>query len=103
MPAAAPIRHLCWNHEAREAVCRCPGCGRSYCRECVTEHSARLLCAGCLRKVLEDASPRREPRRVPGVIVLAAGLLITWALFLGLAGGVNEFSARMEQSAWQNR
>jgi hypothetical protein len=99
-----PIRQQCWNHETREAVCRCPGCSRSYCRECVTEHEARLLCAACLRKTLPDAAvTRRAARRVPRVVVLAAGLLLAWFLFLGLAAGVSEFSARMEQAAWQER
>ena len=102
MPPAS-IRQQCWRHESREAVCRCPGCGRACCRECVTEHDSRLLCASCLRKVLEPAAPRRAPRRIPGVLVLAAGLLLSWFLFLGLAGGVNEFAARLELSAWQNR
>ena len=58
--AAPPIRQQCWNHESREAVCRCPGCGRSYCRECVTEHGARLLCAACLRKARAADSPQRR-------------------------------------------
>ena len=101
--AAPPIRQQCWNHESREAVCRCPGCGRSYCRECVTEHGARLLCAACLRKARAADSPQRRARRVPGVILLGAGLLLSWFLLLAIAGGVSEFSSRMEQAAWQNR
>jgi hypothetical protein len=100
MPAL-PIRQQCWNHETREAVCRCPGCARSYCRECVTEHEARLLCAVCLRKTLPDAVARR--RGVPRVVLLAGGLLLAWVLLLGIAAGVSEFSARMEQAAWQER
>jgi len=102
MPAP-PIRQQCWNHETREAVCRCPGCARSYCRECVTEHEARLLCAACLRKMRPGAEARPGGRRVPRVVLLAAGLLLSWFLFLGIAAGVSEFSARMEQAAWQQR
>ena len=100
MPAL-PIRQQCWNHESREAVCRCPGCARSYCRECVTEHEARLLCAACLRKALPDEVSQR--RGMPRVVLLAGGLLLAWVLFLGIAAGVSEFSARMEQAAWQER
>ena len=44
------LQQRCWNHEAREAACRCPACGRSYCRECVSEHEGRLLCAACLSR-----------------------------------------------------
>jgi hypothetical protein len=98
-----PIRHQCWNHETREAVCRCPGCARSFCRECVTEHEARLLCAACLRKALEGAGAKRSARGVPGAVLLGAGLAISWAVFLILAGGVSELLARMEQAAWRPR
>ena len=41
----------CFNHARREAVGRCPECARFYCRECVTEHDDRLLCASCLKKL----------------------------------------------------
>jgi hypothetical protein len=57
-----------------------------------------------LRKSLPDAAPRRQAvRRVPRLVLLAGGLLLSWFLFLGLAAGVSEFSARMEQAAWQQR
>ena len=102
MPGVMIHQH-CWNHEAREAVCRCPECARSFCRECVTEHAARLLCAACLRKALVAAAPRRKSARVVGVLLLVGGLLLSWVFFLGFAGGVSELTARMEQAAWQNR
>jgi len=38
----------CFNHALREAVARCPSCRRFFCRECVTEHEDRLVCAACL-------------------------------------------------------
>jgi hypothetical protein len=38
----------CYHHPRREAVVRCPACGRFFCRECVTEHDDRMLCSGCL-------------------------------------------------------
>ena len=97
------VHQTCWNHETREAVCRCPECGRSYCRECVTEHAARLLCAACLRKAMAAVRPRRTARRFSEVLLLIGGLLLSWLIFLGVAGGVSEFTARMEQAAWQNR
>jgi len=101
--SAPLLRQQCWNHETREAVCRCPACARSYCRECVTEHEGRLLCAACLRKAPVESLTGRSRRRLPGFVLLAAGLLLSWFLFLGIAAGVSEFSARMEQAAWQNR
>jgi hypothetical protein len=50
----------CFNHAQREAVARCPGCRRFYCRECVTEHDDRLMCAQCLAAA---APPTAAPKR----------------------------------------
>src|SRR6185295_18397917 len=96
------IHQSCWNHETREAVCRCPECGRSYCRECITEHAARLLCAACLHNALAVAKPGRSAGRVGEMLLLIGGLLLSWLMFLGVAGGVSEYTARLEQTAWQN-
>ncbi len=49
MPALSHQR--CFHHAAREAAARCPDCGQFYCRECVTEHEDRVICASCLRKL----------------------------------------------------
>ncbi len=46
----------CLNHALREAVARCPECRRFYCRECVTEHEDRMICASCLRKLADEKS-----------------------------------------------
>ncbi|CAB1076877.1 hypothetical protein D1AOALGA4SA_4674 [Olavius algarvensis Delta 1 endosymbiont] len=45
----------CHNHMQREAVARCPACGRFFCRECITEHEDKVLCAACLRKQVEPS------------------------------------------------
>ncbi|HWC98270.1 MAG TPA: hypothetical protein VG456_16035 [Candidatus Sulfopaludibacter sp.] len=65
-------------------MCRCPECGRSFCRECVTEHQSRLLCAGCLTRIAGQAPPQSGMRRhaMPAVL-LAAGLVLSWLLFFG--------------------
>src|SRR5689334_9490413 len=97
------VNQSCWNHETREAVCRCPECGHSYCRECVTEHAARLLCAACLRKAMAATAPRRTAGRFSPVLLLACGLVLSWVIFLGVAASVSEFTVRMEQAAWQRR
>jgi hypothetical protein len=101
MPRSA-IDHRCWNHENREAVCRCPECGRSFCRECVTEHAARLLCAACLEKAGHRSSTGRGGRLFPALMLLA-GLLLSWICFLGAGAGVSEIELRMERAAWRNR
>jgi hypothetical protein len=96
----AALQNRCWNHEAREAVCRCPECRRSYCRECVTEHQARLLCAECLRKTagIGPARKSRMRRLYPAAMALA-GFLLAWAIFFGAGRGMIEVVGRMEQSA----
>jgi hypothetical protein len=103
MPTPA-IHQRCWNHEAREAVCRCPECGRSFCRECVTEHSARLLCASCLKALARTVPLRRGGiRRLLPAGMLLAGILLAWIVFFGAGAAFNLFASRMEQSSWQSR
>lgn len=91
----------CWNHAAREAVCRCPGCARCYCRECVTEHEARLLCASC---VAVAAAPPRRARRlrraIAGPAAGASGLAAAWLVFYGIARLVVELNARVGEQLW---
>ena len=104
MPAAPPApaprpaltRQRCWNHPAREAAARCPSCARFYCRECVTEHAGRMVCAACLRA--EFATGGRPPaddaskggaRRVLRAMArgawqaaqVAAGIVVAWGFF----------------------
>ena len=51
------LRHQrCYHHHGREAVVRCPECGRFYCRECVTEHDDRMLCSRCLEQITHSAA-----------------------------------------------
>jgi hypothetical protein len=74
----------CWNHTSREAVARCPECGRFFCRECVVEHGDRIICNGCLAKLQPRAkTPARRIDLRPLGRVLAAGigLLVGWILF----------------------
>lgn len=71
----------CLNHEAREAVCRCPQCRNYFCRECVVSFENRMLCASC---VAEGVSATRDVQQRSGLgaLVLAvAGFLVVWLLF----------------------
>jgi uncharacterized paraquat-inducible protein A len=95
MTNAAAIHQRCWNHESREAVCRCPECGRSFCRECVTEHQARLLCAACLARVARQAeSPSLARRRALPAALLLGGILLAWLLFFGAGEGILALTGR---------
>src|SRR5262249_7931310 len=98
------LHNRCWNHEGREAVCRCPECGRSYCRECVTEHQARLLCADCLRKTAVASgkgASRLRPLR-PAAMLLA-GLLLAWSIFFIAGQSLVLVTGRIERSAREGR
>ena len=66
----------------REAVACCPDCSRFFCRECITEHEDKVLCAACLRKVLEPA--RQSSDRFRWIFRLAhffLGILILYIFF----------------------
>jgi len=102
--AGVALQQRCWNHEAREAVCRCPECGRGFCHECVTEHESRLLCATCLAAVSQTAhTKRRAWQRLLPAATLLAGLLLAWIFFYGAGQTISFFIDRAEQSSWLNR
>jgi len=100
----AALQQRCWNHESREAVCRCLQCGRSFCRECVTEHESRFLCAACLRHTAHaKAAGPSVLRRMAPALMTAAGIVLAWAIFFGAAESIITITERTERMAWQNR
>lgn len=102
-PPIRPLEQRCWNHEAREAVCRCPGCARCFCRECVTEHESRLLCAACLRNEARTlAGTRGTLRRLLGLGMSVAGVVLAWAVFFGAAEILITITERSERIPWQS-
>ena|ERR1043166_2589882 len=79
-------RQRCFHHALREAAARCPGCGQYYCRECITEHEGRVICAACLKTQAGVPFTRR-----PGFVGLVRGLqfllgLVLLGLFFYLLG-----------------
>jgi hypothetical protein len=83
---SALANERCLNHETREAVCRCPECRNFFCRECVSEHGTRLLCAICIARFQEalPAVARNSPQGRK-LLFCALGLFVAWLLFY-LAG-----------------
>ena len=72
----------CVNHESREAVARCPECGHFFCRECITEHDERVVCALCLKKLVRSSSRRRRRLRlVVGIARCLLGIMTAWLFF----------------------
>ena len=75
-------RQRCRNHYQREAVARCPLCKSHFCRECVTEHDDRVVCASCLAKEL--ANDDRAIKKMFGmrrIIATGVGLFLLWGIF----------------------
>jgi len=72
----------CFNHAAREAVARCPECGHCFCRECITEHDDRVVCAACLKRLTHKPLTKR-PAFVHFLRLaqVAFGILIAWFFF----------------------
>ncbi len=71
----------CRNHREREAVARCPMCREFYCRECVTEHLGRVICAKCLA---DDTPQSRKDRARPSIVragLAAVSVLVVWTCF----------------------
>ncbi len=91
----------CSNHPLREAAARCPPCGRHFCRECVTEHAGRLLCADCLRRLAPRGVAGRRRIRSAGLAAgAAAGLLALWVLFYGAGQCLLLIPSSFHEGTW---
>jgi len=93
----------CLNHAEREAVARCPECSHFFCRECVTEHEDRVICASCLKKTAKEKKILHLPLAAIGALAMGlTGLFTTWLFFymigLILAGMPGNFH---DGSIWE--
>ncbi|HEU5395730.1 MAG TPA: rhomboid family protein [Verrucomicrobiae bacterium] len=80
MPSLAHQR--CSNHAAREAVARCPECQGFFCRECITEHDDRVLCAACLAKLTRRPLAQRFALvQLLRLVQCGIGFLFVWYFF----------------------
>ncbi len=72
----------CLHHDTREAIARCPECGHFFCRECITEHDERVICASCLKKIAHAAEqPARRLWSLWPVLQGGSGLMLAWLIF----------------------
>ena len=79
----------CFNHAGREAVARCPQCARCFCRECITEHDDRVICAECLKKIVQP--PFTQRRAFVGAVRTVQcllGVVTVWLFFYLLGEGL---------------
>jgi len=87
-PAAltGSLRHArCLFHPLREAAARCPHCGGTFCRECVTDEEGKLACPPCLRRMarppaLKLSWARRFRQVLAGVTALASLMALFFAI-----------------------
>jgi hypothetical protein len=87
-PSAAPtsLRHArCLFHPLREAAARCPHCGGTFCRECVTDEEGKLACPPCLRRMARPPAPtpslmRRFQQALAGLVALASLMALFFAV-----------------------
>lgn len=79
---SALIHQRCFHHSLREAVARCPECRQFYCRECITEHEDRVICATCLKKITATKETKRPvfAWALP-LVPFSIGLTILWFFF----------------------
>ncbi len=100
---AALLNQRCLLHADREAVARCPECTRFFCRECVSEHEGRVLCARCLAKQTATQTERRS--RFGGMLRATAaicGVLVAWWFFDLIGRGLMLLPASVhEGTAWE--
>jgi hypothetical protein len=93
----------CFNHGEREAVARCPECGRFFCRECITEHDDRVVCTACLRKLAHK--PLLQRKGVAGLFRVGQcllGLGVAWFFFYLVGEGLVSLpSSWHEGTLWQ--
>ena len=95
----------CFHHALREAVARCPECRHFYCRECITEHEDRVICASCLRRLsAAPAAPRLNWSWLAALASSAAGLIILWLFFYFTGAALLSIpSSYHEGKVWTDR
>jgi hypothetical protein len=100
---AISLQHRCLNHAEREAVARCPECRQFFCRECITEHDERVICAACLRKIARTSGARtRSFVAVRLAVQCLAGLVLAWFFFYLVGESLLSLpSAFHEGTLWQ--
>lgn len=94
----------CFNHGLREAVARCPSCSQYFCRECVTEHDDRMVCAACLEKQLGPArAPGRSGRLLLRITQAVMGFMILWMGFYLLGQVLLDIPSKVhEGTLWED-
>jgi len=99
------IHQRCFNHSLREAAARCPECGHFYCRECITEHHDRVICAAYLKKLVK--SPFVQRRAFIGMLrafQCLLGVFTAWLFFYFVGQTLLSIDSSFhEGTLWQSK
>ncbi len=98
------IRQRCFNHATREAVAICLECRHCFCRECITEHQDRVVCAACLSKLVsKKKEPSAKMSLVLNTFLFLGALMILWFSFYALGQFLLKLPASFhEGTLWKN-
>ena len=99
------LQQNCLNHPSREAVAKCPTCGRPFCRECITEHDYRMICANCLAQLKGDKSkgPRRLRVPVMPVLQVIIGIIVLWTVYYQIGEILVDIPTKFHDGkVWEN-
>jgi hypothetical protein len=87
---SAALDKRCLNHRDREAVARCPVCRDFFCRECVTEHEGRVICAKCLAAFAGEHVAARPKRAFARPVLALMSFAGVWLFFFLLGRALLE-------------
>ena len=99
------VHQRCFQHSLREAVARCPECRHFYCRECITEHEDRVICANCLRKLtVKTQTTTRSFAWLFAIVQIGLGLCIAWLCFYFFGNTLLSIPSRFhEGTVWTEK
>lgn len=94
----------CFNHAGREAAARCPECGRFFCRECVSDHDGRVICATCLAGLAAGPKKASSLGAVLAALVPAAvAFVVLWFAFYLVGYGLSAIPSNFhEGTIWRD-
>ena len=96
--AAGLIHQRCLVHPGRRAAAQCPQCRHLYCRECVTEHAGRMICAHCISALESSEQGRRFSIVIWGALSLG-GLMLAWLVFYYVGMGLANIPSTFQGGA----
>lgn len=74
-------RKRCFHHTGREAAALCLSCGNYFCRECITEHEGKVMCAGCLAGITAASLESNRFVNFLRFFLFSASTLFLWFIF----------------------